>query len=148
MAADDFQKRRAPNYLGFLAAALSVAAAFIRWRLDPLLGDDFAFLTVFAGVALTVWYGGWLPALFAAAAGFLVSDWLFIAPRYHFGFGEPAVLAGLAGYSVSCGFIIYLGEGLRRARHRAEERGERLSRELAERKRRQDQLRRLYVLSQ
>src|SRR6266700_3143369 len=89
MAANKSQSRRASKSLGFFAAALSVAAAtFIRWRLDPLLGGNFAFLTVFAGVAVTVWYGGWVPALFAAVAGFLVSDWLFIEPRYHFGFSD------------------------------------------------------------
>src|ERR1043166_4765338 len=149
MPADNSQNRRASKSLGFLVAALSVAlTTFIRWRLDPLLGGRFAFLILFAGVALTVWYGGWLPAVFAAVAGFLVSDWLFIEPRYQFGLSDPMVLAGLAGYTVSCAFIIYLGEALRRARQRAEERGERLSRELVERKHRQDQLRRLYVLSQ
>src|SRR5438128_12476484 len=100
MAADKRQNRRAPSYLGFLVAVLSVAlASLIRWRLDPLLGNDFAFLTVFGGVALTVWYGGWLRALFAAGAGLLVSGWRFIAARHRSGCASPASLGARAGNS-------------------------------------------------
>ncbi|HKY30024.1 MAG TPA: PAS domain S-box protein [Pyrinomonadaceae bacterium] len=109
-------------------ALLCVAAAFfIRLALDPLLGDHFAFLTLYGGIAVAVWFGGWRPALLATLIGFLLTVYFFVEPRLAFAFTETTVWAGFIGYLLSCGFIIYMGETMHRARQRAEQQAQLLN---------------------
>lgn len=110
-----------------MALSCVAVAFFIRWLLDPLLGDNFAFLTTYGAVAIAVWYGGWRPALVATVAGFLLANYFFIPPRGVFAF-DAIVWAGFIGYALSCGTIIYLGEAMRRAQQRAEQQREMLTR--------------------
>ena len=118
----------------YVVAVSCVAAAFfIRWLLDPLLDNNFAFLTMYGAVAVAVWYGGWRPALLAALLGFVLASYFFIPPRFAF-VSSVIVWAGFLGYSLSCGTIIYLGEAVRRAK-------ERLAADLIEREQVQERLR-------
>ena len=99
-------------------AVVSVAIAiFLRWLLDSLLGNNFELVTLSAAVAASVWFGGWRPALASALIGYSAVNYLFIPPRYEFRL-DSSVLAGLAGFSLSCAVIIYLGERMRRTRER------------------------------
>jgi PAS domain S-box-containing protein len=107
-----------PPGLGYGVALLSVAVAvFIRWVLDPLLGGRLHLLTLYGAVAVTVWFGGWRPGALAALIGFAAADYLFIPPRYAFAL-DSALVATFAGYSFSCGIIIYFGELMRRTNAR------------------------------
>ncbi len=110
--------------IALLCVALAVA---IRWLLEPWLFNYYPFLTLYGAVAIAVWFGGWRPAVLTAFVGFVISNFLFVAPRYHLVLSEAYVWAGFAGYSLSCGLIIYLGEAMRRARHRAEQQKELLA---------------------
>lgn len=102
----------------YAAALLSVAAAvLLRWLLDPFLGNNLQFVTLFGAVAASVAFGGWRPALAAALAGYLVADFLFMSPRYDFHLNRE-VVAGFAGYCFSCAAIISMGERLIRNRDR------------------------------
>lgn len=128
--ADPFNSR----LLRLFAALASVfGALFVRWLLDPLLGNRLAFLTLYGGVTLAVWLAGWRPAVVAAALGFLGADLCFDSPRWTLPTAKATFIPGLAGYALSCGIIIWLGEKMRRATRRAEERGARLEKEMAER---------------
>jgi signal transduction histidine kinase len=85
-------------------------------------------------VVVSIWQGGWRPAVFAAIVGYLGTAYLFIIPRNKAGvpirdFGEE-----LLAYLVSCGILISLGELWHRARRRAEQHRKRLEQEIAERK--------------
>jgi signal transduction histidine kinase len=115
---------------------------FITSRLHyPAPFFQLAFLTLFGAVAVAVWFGGWGPGVLAASSGLLAMDFFFLPPRGAVTLDRPLLWAALPGYGISCGFIIYLGEAMRRARQRAEERGERLEREIAERKQAEQALR-------
>ena len=109
-----------PLWLTYVVAVLSVAVAILlRWLLDPTLGNSLPLLTLFGAVAVSVWFGGWKPGLLAALLGFAAADYLFLPPRFGFVFNF-ATLATFAGYSISCGIIIYFGEMMRRANARLE----------------------------
>lgn len=113
----------------FCAVALSL---LVRWLLDPLLGYNHLFLTLYGGVALTAWLCRWRPAAVAAVAGFLASDYLFVPPRHSLAF-SPVFIVDVVGYFLSSALIIFGGEWMHRARDRAE-------RDAAERKRAAEEL--------
>jgi PAS domain S-box-containing protein len=125
-----------PGWIRYGAAFLSVAAAIlVRFLLDPMLGDSLPFLVLFGGVAIAVSLGGWQPATLAALLGFLATIYWFVPPRGIILLNKPILWVGGIGYALSCGLIIWMGEALRRSRHRAEQHGERLEQEIIERKR-------------
>jgi signal transduction histidine kinase/ActR/RegA family two-component response regulator len=111
----------------YLFAALVIAAAvLLRYLIDPWLGDQLALATLYGAVAIAVWIGGWGPALFAAALGYIACDWLFIQPRHAIGPLDAVHLISLAAYLLSCGIIAGLGEAMRVARRRASARAQEL----------------------
>lgn len=144
------QGRGASSMAGYLVAAGATAAMLlIRWLLDPWMGGNLPFLTLFGAVAAAVWIGGYGPALVAAALGYVASSYLFVEPRGTLAFHHAHQYIGLVLYSLTCCIIIGLGEGMRFARRRAESgrkeaigRQELLEREAAERKRAEEELRR------
>jgi PAS domain S-box-containing protein len=96
-------------------AFLSVALAFVvRWLLDPFLGSQLQLGPVYGAIAIAVWFGGWRPALAATIIGYIGAQYLFVDPRYTLDVGSPRFYAGMVGYCLSCGIIVYLGEALRR----------------------------------
>ena len=97
---------RARQYL--IAVAALAAAVFVRWLLDPVIGDSLPLVTLFGAVAAAVWVGGALPAAVAAILGYLACAYLFIPPRFEFVFDVPSVV-GLAAYLFTCSLIIAIG---------------------------------------
>ncbi|HWL74337.1 MAG TPA: DUF4118 domain-containing protein, partial [Burkholderiaceae bacterium] len=65
------------NLYAFAAAAVAVAA-MVRWLLEPLLADHLPVLTFYIAVAVTAWYGGLKPALFAMVLGFIAAVAFFV----------------------------------------------------------------------
>src|SRR5262245_51319146 len=63
------------------AVVFTALAVSLRWLLDPWLGDFLPLATLYGGVALAVWFGGYRPALLAMLLGYLACDYLFIPPR-------------------------------------------------------------------
>jgi PAS domain S-box-containing protein len=114
-------RHRARRYL--IATAALAAAVFIRWLLDPVIGDALPLVTLFGAVAAAVWVGGTLPAAVAAILGYLACAYLFIPPRGVLTFDVPT-LVGLAAYLFTCSLIIAIGEAMRRAQARARERSD------------------------
>ncbi len=107
-------KRRAPSTTFAVTTAIIAAAVLLRWLLTPWMGSAFPLATMFAAVALAVWYGGWLPALYTAIAGYIICDWLFIPGIGLFGRGDVRAEAiGLSVYFGSCVSIMALGHAMR-----------------------------------
>ena len=109
-----------------VAIAALLAAVLLRWLLDPLMGDTLPLVTLFGAVAVSVWAGGYRPAVLVAILGYVVFDYLFIEPRgesslYHFHFAN---VVGLIAYLFTCALIIGFGEAMRFAQRRAIERRE------------------------
>jgi PAS domain S-box-containing protein len=113
--------RRLTEAGGYLVAvATTLAAVEIRWLLEPWLVGYLPLISLFPAVAVSVWFGGYRPALVATILGYLACSYLVIEPR---GFVIPIGVAqwvGLMSYLFSCGAIIAMGEGLHAARRRAE----------------------------
>ena len=102
-----------------LATTALVLAVFIRWLLDPVLGNTLPLATLFAAVAVSVWAGGYLPAGVVAIIGYVACAYLFIPPRGSLAHPTVASVVALIVYLLTCGFIIGIGEAMRAAKARA-----------------------------
>jgi PAS domain S-box-containing protein len=107
--------------LQYGCAVLSVAVAIgIRLALDPVIGQQYPFATVFFAVLFTAWCGGFWPALAAVVLGALASDFFLLAPRGHFAVAGLDQQTGVVlCLCVSTG-IALLGGATHAARRRAE----------------------------
>jgi PAS domain S-box-containing protein len=112
------QDRIASYGLGL--AALTAAIA-LRWLIDPLVGDLLPLVTLFGAVAIAIWAGGLGPAILVATVGYVACAYLFIQPRGDLGLDQVPNVVGLAAYLLTCGFVIAIGQALRRARTEADE---------------------------
>ena len=112
-------KRAGKRLLDYGVAVLAVAVAvFVRWLIDPWVGDYLPLATLFGAEAIAVWVGGYRPALFAVVLGFLACKYLFIEPRGKVLVLNDRNLIGLILYLFSCAIIIGFGEALRSGRRR------------------------------
>lgn len=118
-------RRQAADY-GIALICLAVAV-LIRWLLDPLLGDSLPYTPLGGAVAATVWLCGYRPAIVVTILGYAVCAYLFDQPRGSIIPTDPATIAGFGAYLFTCVLIISIGEAMRRARTRADQRGEVLS---------------------
>src|SRR5262249_23383345 len=109
-------------------------AVVLRWLLDPLLGDHFPLITLFAVVVLVAWYAGRGPALLSLLVGAVAGDYFFFHPRSSFTIRQVQDPTGLALYGVLGIASIGLFESLRNARRRAEDNERRLEQEVAVRR--------------
>jgi len=119
----DLAQRQRPSRLATVAAyggavAAVLAAVFLRWFLDPWLGTAVPYITLYGAVAISVWLGGWGPAVLGAMLGYAIVNVLYVAPVGTFALAEPRDALQLGLFAISCGLIIGLGEGMRRARNR------------------------------
>ena len=104
--------------LGFAGLVLAV---FLRWALQPLMGDSLPLVTVFAAVAAAVWLGGFRLAIPVTLAGYVACHYLFIVPRYRFDLGSIGNQVGFVAYLFTCSLIIVFGEMARVAQRRVTE---------------------------
>jgi PAS domain S-box-containing protein len=116
------------------ALVLTGLAVVLRQLLDPLLGDHFPLITLFAVVVFVAWYAGRGPALLSLIVGAVAGDYFFFHPRYSFSIGQTEDQTGLALYGVLGIASIGLFESLRNARRRAEEKERQLEQEVAARR--------------
>jgi PAS domain S-box-containing protein len=105
-----------------LAAVALVLAVLVRWLLDRFLGSSLPLVTAFGAVAAAVWAAGWLPAVVIAVVGYLACSLLFIPPRGTLQFGGIADVVGMFAYLFTCSLIIAIGEAMRAAKLRANQR--------------------------
>ena len=105
-----------------LAVAATAAAVALRLRLEPLVGSQLPFITLFGAVAFAVWVGGRGPGLVAAILGYAAVERLILsgARPATLALDGPAGVAALLSYLFTCLVIIGLGSGLREARRRSE----------------------------
>ena len=112
----------------WVVALVAVAVAVgVRFALDPWLGARVPYITLYGALIVAAWFGGFVPALLAAAVGFAAIDYFFIEPRGTLGLGETH-WAELAAFLVSAALIAGLGGAMHAARRRAESSEERFRR--------------------
>ncbi|MCE9547499.1 MAG: DUF4118 domain-containing protein, partial [Planctomycetia bacterium] len=103
-----------------LAVASTVAAAAARWLLDPVFEDRLPFITFFAAIALTAYFGGFGPAVVSVVLCGLVADYLFLSPR-HAWFPQTLDAWAAVGLFTFVGLTMAaLSNVMHRARHAAE----------------------------
>lgn len=101
-----------------VAVAATAVMVFIRWLLDPWMGDTYAFVTIFGAVAAAVWYGGYRPALLAVGLGLAACEFLFVVPRGSIAILHTRDAIGLILYLFTNGLIVGIGEAMRLAQRR------------------------------
>jgi len=121
-----------------IALGATLIAFFVRFLLDPLLGDHLPFFTFFLAVMVATWYGGAGASLTAAVAGGLLSNWFFMTPRCSL---ELKGIQQQVGYYVVMITFIWFGQALRRAREQSDITADNIRREIVERKRAETALR-------
>jgi PAS domain S-box-containing protein len=109
---------RSPFVTYPFALACVVVAVFLRWLLDPLMGNTLPLVTLFGAVAAAVWLGGVGPALFVVIVGYAACNYAFISPRFAFE-NDLGTWVGMIAYLCTCAVIIGLGEATRTAQSRA-----------------------------
>jgi PAS domain S-box-containing protein len=120
-------QRFGPIVSRYWCAFTSVALAIgIRLLLDPFVGDQYPFATVFLAVLVTAWYGGFRSALVAVVLGALASDYFLMAPRGSFALHDAQQQVGLALFICTGLGISLLAGAMHAARRRAEANAESL----------------------
>ncbi|HWN70227.1 MAG TPA: PAS domain S-box protein [Haliangium sp.] len=104
-------QRRLRLVLHHGAAVLAVAVALLVGRLLDASPGELQIALLHAAVAVTVWYGGAVPALLATALGGVAVLVLFTEHA-----GPSQQSARLLGYLLSCSIIVAFGHALRIAR--------------------------------
>ncbi len=101
----------------YLAAVVVVLAAIaLRFSIDPWLGGEYLFTVSYAAVALTVWLGGYGPAILAGVLAYALDTLLFLDPHQTLSQMLDAESAfALGTYVLDCAAIITVAEVLRRA---------------------------------
>jgi PAS domain S-box-containing protein len=124
-----------------LAVGVTQVALLARFGLDPLLDNHLPYVTFFAAVAVTTYYGGLGASLTAVVLGGVLSQWFFLPPRYSLAVSESAQLVGYAIYFLVSLTFVGFGQALRRARQDAETTAGRLRREADHRREAEQALR-------
>ena len=81
-------------------------ATVARLALDPFLGALLPFVTYYAAVLFTAWYGGVGPAILAVVLGSLLSDYFFLAPLHSVQIADETAF-GMALFNVAGLFVIF-----------------------------------------
>jgi len=122
-----------------LAVLAACAAVLLRFALQPLLGSENPYHTVWLGVVFCAWFCGLGPSILATAI-MVVGVWYWFIPTY----GSLTIvdvrdIFGMAGFLFFAGIIIAVGERARRtqaklnaAQEHLEEQVKQRTQELAE----------------
>ena len=146
--ADDSPNNRS-MFLRYGFAVLAVAAAFaLRWSVDKEFGAKHVFVSFTVATILVIWYGGLGPALLTMGLGGILGCYFFLEPRdslHVLNFPDmvlPPLLVQLC--------IITFGQAMHVARQRANANARKaitqqkqLEEEVIERKRAEEEVRRL-----
>jgi PAS domain S-box-containing protein len=106
-------KRAVLKYV--LAVFATLAALALRRLLDPLLGSENPYHTVWLAVVFSAWYCGIGPAITAALFSVAGTWYWFLAPPHSFIGKTSPEWFGMLGFVALSAVIIVLGESNRRA---------------------------------
>jgi C4-dicarboxylate-specific signal transduction histidine kinase len=123
---------RPPAALRYAVAVMAVTAAFggDRWLEHRLVGAPVSIFL--CAIMLSAWFGGWLPALFAAVLSFLAFDYYFVLP-FHSLVPNAVEVPRLLLFALTALFVVLLSAAQHRATASLRRVNEALRRESAER---------------
>jgi signal transduction histidine kinase len=132
------------------AVGATALAFLVRGALNPVVGGKYPFATFAIAVTLTSWHGGFGPSLLCFGLGFLLADWFFVEPARSFALGDKTDIGANLFYFFVCLSIILFGRSMHLARRRATlsvaeavRHQKQLEQEVAERRRAEEEVRRL-----
>src|SRR5262249_19287141 len=132
------------------ALAATAIAFFIRLALDPYLNKKHIFLTFIVATTLVVWYSGFLPSMLTFLLGFLLADYFFLEPRNSLSLHSGEYLDLIFPPMLVAVTIIVFGRSMHIAREQADDHlqealhnQKKLEQEVLERKRAEEEVRRL-----
>jgi signal transduction histidine kinase len=115
---DSRHRFRVPTVRYGSAVAVALAAVFLRWLLDPILGERIPYLTVYPAIMIVAVMLGAGPAMATTLLSLVLIEFLFL----DFGGTMSMVSFGVRGLILilTSFYVGRVGEGLRRVRVRAE----------------------------
>ncbi len=108
-------RRLSLSDFGLPLLALTVAIG-VRYALNPYLGDQLPFVTLFAAVAYAAWHGGRWPGVLVLVVGVLAANFLWFEPKYQFSAHGLNAYVGVSLFVVGSVALIAMMESLRSAR--------------------------------
>jgi signal transduction histidine kinase len=116
-----------------MALVAAGTALALRELLRPLLGNTNPYHTVWAAIVFSAWYCGLGPSIVASLFGALGVWYLFLPPYHLFAVQNRTDIFGAVDFLLLSGFIVALGEGIRRgdSKRKKAEHELRIARELA-----------------
>jgi signal transduction histidine kinase len=116
---EDWRRSRASAVAAYGGAiAVTLGALFLRWFLDPWLGFQVPYATLYGAVAISVWFGGLGPAVVSMVLGYAVVNIKYVSPVGTLSINTPDDGISLALFALSASLVVVLGEAMRRARDR------------------------------
>ena len=103
-----------------LAAGAAVLALYLRKLLNPLLGPETPFLTLWPAIAFSAWYCGLGPTILSLAVGVAGIWYWFVPPYYSFGPKGQAEIFGVLGFMIFSALLMALGQATRRGMRKGE----------------------------
>jgi PAS domain S-box-containing protein len=114
-----------------IAVGTAVLAIVIRLALDPVWGIRLPFITLFPGIMLSAWLGGFWPGVATTLLCATAAEYFWIEPRGSWAMTDKTDLLGLLVFVAIGGVISALNEAWRRSTADIAESEERLSVTLA-----------------
>jgi len=119
-----------------IAVLATLAALVIRWALNPVLGSELPYITLFPVVAFAAWYYGIGPATVSAVLGLAGAQYWFVSP-HSLRITDTGHALGIFLFLFVSASVIFMGETrsrenrkLRRAQGELEERVQQRTAEL------------------
>ncbi len=94
------------------AIAVTLGALFLRWFLDPWLGFQVPYATLYGAVAISVWFGGLGPAVVSMVLGYVVVNIKYVTPVGALSINTPDDGISLALFALSASLVVVLGEAM------------------------------------
>jgi signal transduction histidine kinase len=103
----------------YAVAVLAIAVALlIRWAVNPVLGSQLPYVTLFPAIAFSAWYCGILPSVVTLVPGVLAAQYKFVLPEHSYRNLTSAQLMGTFAFLAASAVIIAIAEA---NRHREEQ---------------------------
>jgi signal transduction histidine kinase len=142
-------RRSAAERYGFAAAAVTIAF-LSRLAFHSFLGERLPFASFMFAVVLTAWYSGFIPSLLAVFAGYCLAAWFFLPPADSLTLNTQTHIISAFSYIVLGLTSVIFGRAMHLARERADANAlealghlKKLEAEVTERRRAEDEIRRL-----
>ncbi len=127
-----------------VAVGCVALALLAREALDPILHDKLPFVTFFAAIAAAAWFGGLKPALLSTVLGLVAAEVFFVHDVHAQGTIPPLEFAFAGTYLLAAVTIAIIGQAMHKAQECAIGRQIELEREMGERIRAEQALRKAH----